>query len=153
MSDRVRIFTVAEANALLPRLNVILGRQMEELRAIEAASEALRARGGDPRALDPTPGDDPRDDPGDDPETAALKADLRARGQRFQEGWTEVEALGAVVKDVRQGLLDFYGRRAGQLVWLCWKYGEPAVAHWHPLDQGFATRQPLERVSIPPTLN
>ncbi len=145
MSDHSRIFTIAEANALLPRLNVMLERQMTLLRELDAHGEKMAARGLDPHVLD--------HNPADDPETAALKEEMRERVRVFHAGWREVEALGAVVKDYRLGLVDFQGRRGNETVWLCWRYGEPAVAHWHPLDEGFDARRPLERMSIPPTLN
>lgn len=145
MTDRAKIFTIAEANALLPRLNIILEQQMALLAEIDQCVAKLREAGGDPSAIDPLPDDSHA--------MVELKTDLRTRAQKFREGWAEVESLGVVVKDVRQGLIDFHGRRAGQVVWLCWKYGEPAVAHWHALDQGFSSRQPLERLSIPPTMN
>ena len=141
----MRIFTVAEANALLPRLNVILERQMTMLREIDGIHEALRGHGLDPQMLEP--------DPNDSREVADLKQRMRDKVRDFQAGWREVEATGAVVKDVRQGLIDFHGRRGPETVWLCWKYGEPAVAHWHTLEEGFSGRRPLERQSIPPTLN
>src|SRR5581483_96855 len=103
MPERVRIFTVAEANALLPRLNVILERQMALLAQIDALSDDLKRRGIDPKALQPSPNDSP--------EALALKAEISAPAKAFREGWAEVEALGVVVKDIRTGLLDFYGRR------------------------------------------
>lgn len=145
MTDRVRIFTVAEANALLPKLNVMLERQMSMLRDIDALADEMTAKGMDPHLLDP--------DPSEALELADLKARMRDMVRTFHAGWREVEATGAVVKDYREGLLDFYGRRGNETVWLCWKYGEPAVAHWHTLDTGFGSRRPLERNSIPPTLN
>ncbi len=145
MSEKLRIFTVAEANALLPKLNVVLERQMSMLRGIDALAEEMTALGMDPQLLDA--------DPGSTPEREALKARMREQVRAFHAGWREVEATGAVVKDFRLGLVDFYGRRGPDTVWLCWKYGEPAVAHWHPLDTGFTARRPLERFSIPPTLN
>ena len=52
--------------------------------------------------------------------------------------------MGAVLKDARMGLLDFYGYVDGKLVWLCWKFGEEAVAHYHGLDEGFSRRRPIE---------
>jgi hypothetical protein len=58
-------------------------------------------------------------------------------------GWREVEDLGAVIKDPREGLVDFYGRVDGKLVWFCWKYGEEGVTHYHGLDEGFAGRKPI----------
>ena len=144
MSERVRIFTLSEANALLPRLNVILARQMRLLEEIDADVEALKSRGVSP---DSEPAE------GDDEQVKALKRAMQGRLQAVREGIAEIESTGAVVKDVRRGLLDFHGRREGRTVWLCWQYGEPAVAHWHPLDEGFSARKPLERTSIPPTLN
>jgi hypothetical protein len=145
MTARVRTYTVTEANAMLPRLNLLFERQMALLAELDARSAALREAGGDPNDL--TPND------GDDAALARRKDALREKLAEFKQGWTEIEATGAVVRDIRLGLVDFYGRRNGELVWLCWRYGEPAVAHWHPLDQGFASRRPLERTSIPPTLN
>lgn len=145
MTDRMKIFTVTEANALLPRLNILMEQQMALLAEIDGCVARLRLAGGDPAMIDPLPGDSH--------ELGALKTDLRSRVRRHRVGWDEIESLGVVVKDAREGLIDFYGRRGGQAVWLCWRYGEPAVAHWHPLDQGFADRLPLERLSIPPTMN
>ncbi len=141
----MRIFTIPEANALLPKLNVMLERQMSLLRDLDAHAEKMTARGLDPHLLEP--------DVNDDPAVSALKNEMRDRVREFHAGWREVEATGVVVKDYRLGLIDFQGRRGNETVWLCWRYGEPAVAHWHPLDEGYEARRPLERMSIPPTLN
>jgi hypothetical protein len=73
-----------------------------------------------------------------------LKRDLADRVERYQFAWREVEEMGAVLKDPRAGLVDFFGRVDGKLVWLCWKYGEDAVTHYHELDEGFAARKPIE---------
>ncbi len=54
-----------------------------------------------------------------------------------------IEAFGCVVKDVDLGLLDFPALRERQPVYLCWKTGEPAVAHWHGVRETFADRKPL----------
>lgn len=145
MDDKPRIFTVAEANALLPRLNVLLERQRRLLEELDAEVASLRARGEDPEVLEP------RD--GEDHEVREQKASLGRKVELLRELEAEVAGTGAVVKDVREGLVDFYGRVEGRVVWLCWRYGESAVAHWHPLETGFASRRPLPRSSIPPTLN
>ena len=52
--------------------------------------------------------------------------------------------MGAVLKDPRTGLVDFYGQVDGKRVWLCWKYGEDAVTHYHGLDEGFSGRKAIE---------
>ena len=41
-------------------------------------------------------------------------------------------------------------RDSEEPVFLCWQLGEPAVAHWHALDGGFASREPIEGVEIEP---
>ena len=57
-----------------------------------------------------------------------------------------LEELGVVVKDVDAGLVDFPSRREGEDVLLCWHVGEPSVAYWHSLDEGFAGRKPIDWV-------
>ena len=54
-----------------------------------------------------------------------------------------LENLGGVVKDPLRGLVDFYGHVEGQLVWLCWKYGETEVSHYHGLEEGFPGRKAI----------
>ena len=71
--------------------------------------------------------------------TAALD-ELRLR---YTELVGELEQLGVELKDPLTGLLDFRARRRGVEVYLCWRIGEPAVAHWHTLDGGFAGRRPM----------
>ena len=55
----------------------------------------------------------------------------------------EIEASGAHLKDVQLGLVDFPAEPEGEIVYLCWQSGEPEVAFWHRMDEGFAGRQPL----------
>ena len=73
-----------------------------------------------------------------------LKESLVVRVERYQSAWRELEEMGAVLKDPRRGLVDFYGRVDGRAVWLCWRYGEETVTHYHALDEGFAGRKPIE---------
>lgn len=136
MSDEPREFTVDEANALVPALHRIVSRQMLVLERLERALERLhKASGVLPREFE--------DRPDDGPEAAASKAEVRELIARFEEGWAEVHRTGAVVKDPRAGLVDFYSRLGGEPVWLCWRFGEEAVAHYHGLDEGLAGRKPL----------
>jgi hypothetical protein len=55
----------------------------------------------------------------------------------------EIEETGAHLKDVELGLVDFPAERDGEIVYLCWQSGEPEVAFWHRVEDGFAGRQPL----------
>ena len=118
-----RCYTVEEANAALPRLRVIVAQQMQRIAELQ--------RGAGPR----------------DPAAHA------ALVKEYEDGWREVEAMGVVVKDPRIGLLDFYGKVDGHVVWLCWKYGEETVAHYHDLDAGFAGRKQLAGAPLRALLN
>ena len=64
----------------------------------------------------------------------------------LQEDIERIGALGVVLKDYVQGLVDFYGRVDGRLVFLCWQRGEPSVRFYHALESGFAGRRPLAPV-------
>lgn len=80
----------------------------------------------------------------DPPPVRELKRELIERVDLYQIAWREFEDMGAVLKDARSGLVDFYGHVDGKLVWLCWKFGEEAVGHYHGLDEGFSRRRPIE---------
>jgi hypothetical protein len=135
-SSDVQEFTLEAVNAMLPRLSELVRRQLGLRASIEAKLKELTELVGDlpePIVLDeadPTP-------------VRAVKKELLELVERYKTGWREVETTGAVLKDPRIGLLDFYGRVDGKLVWLCWKYGETEVTHYHALDEGFAGRKPI----------
>jgi hypothetical protein len=137
MTKEPQFFTLEAANALVPQLRDIVGRQLARRSEIEERLRALASATGEvPTELTP-PG------PGDPPSVRALKRELLERIGAYQEGWAEVEELGAVLKDPRQGLVDFYGHVEGKAVWLCWRFGEEEIAHYHALDEGFSARKPI----------
>ena len=70
-------------------------------------------------------------------EAVAREADAIAECVRL------LDDEGVQVKDLDEGLLDFPAHRDGEDVLLCWKVGEPKVAFWHGLEEGFAGRKPL----------
>ena len=63
---------------------------------------------------------------------------------RLDELLHQIQATGALVKDIDTGLVDFPALRAGQEVYLCWKYGEEKIEYWHEIEAGFAGRQSIE---------
>jgi hypothetical protein len=64
--------------------------------------------------------------------------------QRLDALVREINATGAILKDINTGLIDFLAWRGGREVYLCWRYGEQRVLYWHELDGGFAGRQLLD---------
>ena len=72
-----------------------------------------------------------------------LRGQIDAVAERITGYVAELEQIGVQLKGFEQGLVDFYGRHEGRLVYLCWQRGEEAVTHWHELDAGFGGRQPI----------
>lgn len=57
---------------------------------------------------------------------------------------TEIIEMGVEIKDPSIGLIDFPCVRNGEVVYLCWKLGEPEfIEWWHRIDDGFGGRQPI----------
>jgi hypothetical protein len=119
-----KIYSVSEANSLLPYLAptlVELREKFEEASKIrEAVAQAARFNGG---TLD-------RED-----WSMTLKRVAELLG-RLQE-W-EIQ-----LRDVSTGLVDFPTVKDGADAWLCWRLGEPEISYWHSTDEGFAGRRPL----------
>ena len=59
-----------------------------------------------------------------------------------QAAITELEELGIEVKEA-DGLVDFPSMRDGEVVYLCWKFPEVDIRHWHKVEAGFAGRRPI----------
>lgn len=125
----MKLFTVAEANALLPTVRGILKRIQRAHKklfsyheAAKSAAEGAEQGGGGF---------------GDGLRYATLLIELTS-----QTG--ELEALGVQLKDFDRGLIDFPSLRDGRVVLLCWQIGEgDEVEWWHDLEDGFAGRSPI----------
>jgi hypothetical protein len=126
-----RLFTVDEANALLAVLRSLIDKILENIRRLKSKSETvIRQEGLDPEAPNLM---------------ARLQNDseiARLIGQ--VKGWVEeIHSHGCICKGVEQGLVDFPCLLGSEVVFLCWQIGEPTVAHWHRIEDGFAGRRPL----------
>jgi hypothetical protein len=129
-----RYFTPDEANAALDRVRPVAEKMVAHRRAMVAAQakeEELGARvAGNGGGIDPG-------EPGRAAETVESEAAEIARCV------DRIHGLGAQVKDIDTGLLDFPSLRDGEVVLLCWHVGEEDIRYWHGLEDGFAGRQPL----------
>ena len=129
-----RFFTVEEANLALDQVRPLAERMAVHGRALARAqqrqAEATRRIAGNGGDL--TPGDlaDIRE---------ALERESAAAGRCVEQ----IHALGAHVKGIEDGLVDFPALREGVEVLLCWRLGEDEIAFWHMPEEGFAGRRPL----------
>ena len=134
-----RLFTVEEANSMLPLVRAItrdLVRLAREVIERQQRVEYLRAG----RDIE-------RGDPYADELVQGLE-DLERDKERLREYVLELQELGVEPKSAPEGLVDFPAMLDDQLVYLCWKLDEPEVLHWHTLDGGFAGRRPLTAGSL-----
>jgi len=123
-----RIFTLSEANGLIPELeqlwgNIKTGRQIlvDTREEVKKASAQASLGGGTVVGVQYIKG------------LQDINGSLHA-----------IQELGVVIKDVEIGLCDFPFLLDDRLVFLCWKSGEEQVRWWHDIDSGFADRQPIE---------
>lgn len=129
-----RLFTVEEANALLPALHemlmdvneaharfLITARELEEIEMRRDRSNVLQLARG----------------------LREMRERLGADHAALQAGFARITDQGIQVKGIDPALLDFPAWHDGRIVLLCWHEGEPAITYWHDLDAGFAGRQRL----------
>jgi hypothetical protein len=141
MSEGTRFFTVEEANDLVAALEIEFGRVARVRAELGPLVESL----GPEVAM----GILQQGDEGP-PGREADAVRLRALAAEITGALERVNDLGCLVKDLDMGLVDFHAMVGGAQVFLCWQYGEPAVAHWHGLEEGYANRRPIEGVSVIP---
>lgn len=119
-----RLFSVEEANALLPALRDSLARIRVARQVVLSGAEPIRR-----------------------------SAQTDGGGKQGKEYWEalgtlrrEVDSVtgqGIILRDPEAGLVDFPTEREGRLVFLCWRAEEDRVAFWHGPEGGFAGRRPL----------
>ena len=125
----MKLFTVAEANALLPTVRGLLKRIQNARKKLAAYQQQAK--------------------------TAAAQAEQGGGGMNdglhyadllidFTSQTAELEMLGVQAKDFDRGLVDFPSLRDGRVVLLCWQIGEgDQVEWWHDVEDGFAGRTPI----------
>jgi len=125
----MKLFTLSEANAMLPTVRRIAATISRAHREVVSLQDAAREAA----------------------EKATLGGGFMADGPQYvtdlmslAEHTSELEALGVQLKDYERGLLDFPSMREGRVVLLCWQLGEgDRIEWWHDLETGFSGRQPI----------
>ncbi|HVX65048.1 MAG TPA: DUF2203 domain-containing protein [Bryobacteraceae bacterium] len=132
-----RYFTLAEAQAALGQLEAWL-REATELKAalddaegeFHAEAERIRITGGAVARRETV---------------VDVLRRREAAAARLRAVIESIQASGCLVKDLDAGLLDFPTLLRDREVYLCWKLGEPEIAFWHGIEEGFRGRKPIEQ--------
>jgi len=129
-----RTFTPEEANEALVDLRPIVEQMVQHRRNLTAAQvqqaelvTRIAGNGGDMV-------------PSDLHEAADT---IQREAAAISDCAERINAAGAEVKSLEEGLLDFPARRGDEIVLLCWKLGEDEIQYWHRVDEGFGGRKPL----------
>jgi hypothetical protein len=132
-----RYFTLAQAQALVPKLEERLRRAVslkaslaEAAGELEAESERIRMSGG------------AQVDRQKQFETVSRR-DMAAA--HLRDVLESLQESGCQVKDLDMGLLDFPTLFRGEEVCLCWKLGEPEIRFWHGAQEGYRGRKPIDQ--------
>jgi hypothetical protein len=109
-----RRWTLEGAQAVFPDVRARTARAVAEVDRLSAERERLATA---------------------DPEREHLEARIRAAIERWAR---EMDALGLEVKGL--WLVDFDSGGG----YYCWRWPEPALAHFHTYDEGFDGRTPIQ---------
>jgi len=135
-----KLFQLQEANTFVPRLQSLMARlQHGAIRLRDEMTNLADEMGVAVAKLSTE-------------ELVRRRPAARALIEELDGIVAEIEASGAHLKDVELGLVDFPAEHDGEIVYLCWQSGEPEVAFWHRVEDGFAGRRPLPGTARTPYL-
>jgi hypothetical protein len=148
-----KVFSLEEARALVPMLREYLNQANEELAdKLELVTAANQCYEQIEKEMDELG------------ETGEIEQ-LRAVRARFQDAiqtlsqtqnayvsrlnyWVDqITETGVILRDVRDGLLDFPCEENGFEYLLCWRLDEEDINYWHLTNDGFIGRKPLSSLA------
>jgi hypothetical protein len=133
--QRLRTYTVEEANNELPRVSRIVA-QIAELSALLPELED-QARIAEYESKRPGAGAENRE------RQQQARDAVAGAEMELLKAVANLNGMGIQLKGPLEGLIDFPSYRDGELVELCWKLGEDKVDHWHRIGEGYGGRKKL----------
>jgi hypothetical protein len=130
---REQLFSLAEANALVPRLELILERMQRASLVIREELSALAEELGEAELAQLSVH-----------QLLQRKPNLHPLFEQLSQSVEEIEEYGCLFKGLELGLVDFPTKIDGEIVELCWQYGEKKVTYYHGCEEGFAGRRLLD---------
>ncbi len=133
MPNRAKVFSLEEANALIPQIESLLANYEAQHHAFQSLEEQLFFE----ELLDCTtlPEDEIKT-----LEENLIKLEVEIR---------KIQKLGCLLRHPEKGWVDFLARRDKEWICYCWRRGEEKILFFHTLRGGFLDRQPLPDVVGP----
>ena len=125
----MKVFTVTEANEMLP----LIRPKLERLKQLYKCIAALRGQAKSAAAATESGGG------------GMIGGTIYVNAlDEMAKMMSELGDSGIQLKDIDRGLIDFPCLRDGRVVLLCWQLGEEeAIEWWHETEAGFTGRQRL----------
>jgi len=133
-SNMARLFTREEAENALPQIVTLLWK----LKSLKPNHDEAEGRLTGLQQKSQTNGH------AIDVDTARASTDRQRIAVEIQGIIDRISEMGAEVKDIEIGLIDFRSLIDGREVYLCWKLGEERIEWWHDLDSGYESRRRLD---------
>lgn len=129
--EQPRFFTVEEANRTLPLVRRIVKDIVDTYPELQQQTEQMHQLAS----------------AGIGPELQVriekLRDQIDATSDHINGFIRELEQIGCYFKGFDEGLVDFYSLYKGKSIFLCWKFDENRITHWHDVETGFSSRQPI----------
>jgi hypothetical protein len=144
-----KTFTIDEARELLPTLRNMLQEAnadlAERLEVVSAANKHFEQAESNLEKSDVAEGLD---------ELRSARAEFQNSIEELSKAQTaylsslnqwldQISSTGVILRDLREGLLDFPAEANGFNYLLCWRMDEADVNFWHLENDGFIGRKPL----------
>ena len=131
-----RYFRLEEASKLLPRVEPAVREAVQLKGEFESSDQELKETSRNITMMGGA-----RVDPG---KVLAVRQQRDSSAKRLQVLLDEIDEIGAQVKDLSMGLLDFPTMYKGEEVCLCWKLGEREIRYWHGATEGYQGRKEID---------
>ena len=132
-------FSIEEANALLPQLEIILSRLMKKKEMLDRLHDEhfiseLLHEATQNRLVQPENGN---------VRLESGAQDVDAGVSDLETDLVEVRSFGCILRNLDAGWVEFPANLKGEVIYLCWKRGESSVRYYRPRHAAFVERLPL----------
>ncbi len=130
MKSIPRLFTLDEANALLPQIEALLQMFLEKKEAYERLHDVFFMHELLAKAA-PSGGGVHESSGGLDEEARQLDHSV----SELEHEIDKIRSFGCIVRNLDRGWIDFLGRsQNGEQIYFCWKRGEKSIVFYHPVN-------------------
>lgn len=138
-TNNLKIFTIDEANSLIPWLNYEFSLIFFHFYDFEKAASNLLNMGIEP-SFEMT-----KISREDSPIIKTYKKQLKQALKKIFSHYTKIKEKGIIIQEVSSGIVSFYTYFGEHPVFITWQYGDSEVRWWHEIYEDTKDRKPLPR--------